>query len=534
VQSRFCYKIKRCRILALLPLCSIPAVSIAGDIEIDASVAATSYVYETKEEESEAKSNHAVVVIPSILASYSSRRLLTSFAAEHTTVEQKNDVEGADKNFTDYKYNSSLVLIRNTLNIAMSGQQGYRVIDTQQEFIADRVLAAGDLSQYSNHLGSIEFTIPNPKYFGINIQSSYSETKTDGSINGSVGLNSDNTATSIQLYQGKNARNYTFNFATQYNDTSRASLEDFKSSLIQGSVGVSIFQDMSFVLTGNREDYDINQDNFSRRTNLDSTTYGAGILWQPRSERSLRLTYNQLEEGENETKFVGVNLDWAFSSRTALKFDYGKRFYGDAFGLNFSHALKSIRSSVSYIEEVTSFGRLETTTGPIGLFVCQFGSIDLTDCFLPESTTYQLQAGEEFRALAEIGSDISEEVIFRKSGSFNLSYQKRRVKASITASYGRVEYLESDRVQTNRNIRFNVSYALGRKTNINFSTTVARNSFDSTASADKVINTNLNFDRTLGRNLQLNTGIGIVNRDSDVAGRNLEDKRLTIGINYTF
>ena len=216
MQSRFCYKIKRFRILALLPLCSIPAVSIAGDIEIDASVATTAYVYETKEEESEAKSNHAVVVIPSILASYSSRRLLTSFAAEHTIVEQKNDVEGADKNFTDYKYNSSLVLIQNTLNIAISGQQGYRVIDTQQEFVADRVLAAGDLSRYNNHLGSIEFTIPNPKYFGLNIQSSYSETKTDESINGSVGLNSDNTASSIQLYQGKNARNYTFNFESNY------------------------------------------------------------------------------------------------------------------------------------------------------------------------------------------------------------------------------------------------------------------------------------------------------------------------------
>jgi hypothetical protein len=253
-------------------LCSISALSIAGDVKVETSVAATAYVYETKIEENPATSNQAAVIVPSILASYSSKRLLTSVKIEHTKVEQKNEVEGADKGFTDYQYNSSLVLIPNTLNIAISGQQGYRVISQQQEFIADRVLAAGDLTKYNNHSGSIDFTIPNPKYFGLNVQSSYSKSETEESIDGASGLNGDNTATSIQLYQGRNARNYTFNISAQYNDTSRSNFEDFKSSQIRGSAGVSIAQNISFILTGNIEDYDVDQQAFSRRTNLDRTS----------------------------------------------------------------------------------------------------------------------------------------------------------------------------------------------------------------------------------------------------------------------
>jgi uncharacterized protein (PEP-CTERM system associated) len=519
--------------LALFTLCSISAPSIAGDFKIKPAVASTAYAYET-ETDDPTKSNQAVVVVPSIVTSYSSKRLLTSIKVDHTTVEQKNEDEGADKNYTDYKYNSSLALILNTLNITIGGQQGYRVVDRQQEFIVDRVLAAGELTKYSNHMGTVDFSIPNPEYFGLNIQSSYSQSKTEESTDSLTGINGDNTAASIQLYQGRNARNYTFNFSAQHNDTSRTSFEDFKSSRVQGTAGVSLAQDISFILTGNIDEYDVNEVNFSRRTNLDSSTYGAGIEWQPRNSRILRVTYNKFKEGENESDFVGVNLDWAFSSRTALKFDYSKKFYGDAYSLDFSHALKSVRSSITYREQVTSFARLESTINPIGLFVCQFGSTNLADCFQTESTAYQLQAGEEFRTLSEIGSDISEEVLFIKSGQFNLAYQKRRVKASITASYNKTEYLESDLVQISRNIRMNLSYELGRKTNLSFSTTVASRSSDNDLKSNTVVNTKVDFSRSISNNLQVTTGLGYIKRNSEVESLELQDKRFTMGLNYTF
>jgi uncharacterized protein (PEP-CTERM system associated) len=540
VHSDLHYNVKHYRIIALVLLYCLPSLCIAGEIEIQTAVTSTVYVYETKEEEITAQSKQAIVVVPSVLASYSSKRLLTSLAAEHTKVEQKSDIENADKNYTDYKYNGTLTLIPNALNIVIDGQQDYRILDQQQDFIADRVLAIGGLTKLNNNSVSVDFTIPNPKYFGLAIRSSYSNTKTKESIddntnvNGSSGLNNGNTVVSMQLYQSKNARNYSFNFSAQYNDTKRTGLENFKSSQAQGLIGLPFPLNISFILVGNVEYYDDNQIVY-QGTDIGSESYGAGIEWQPRNGKVLKLTYNQLNEGEedNKTNFLGVNLDWAFSTRTALKFDYSERFYGDAYSLNFDHALKSIRSSITYKEQVTSFARQEFTNST-GLFVCQLGSTDLVDCFQPDSTNYQLQAGEEFRTLSEIGIDISEEIIFSKSGQLNISYQKRRIKASVFASYRKTESLESNKTRTNSDIRLNLSYTLSKKSSLNFSTAMTRSLYDNDATPDNIIKVNLDLKRTFGGNLQFTSGLGVIYRDSVVEDRNIENHVLTIGMNYTF
>jgi hypothetical protein len=75
-------------------------------------------------------------------------------------MEQKNDIEGADKNYTEYKYNADLALIINTLNLSIRGQQGHRAISQEQEFIADKILSAGDLTKFNNNSAVIDFLVP--------------------------------------------------------------------------------------------------------------------------------------------------------------------------------------------------------------------------------------------------------------------------------------------------------------------------------------------------------------------------------------
>lgn len=509
--------------------------SYAGDLDFSTTLNATGYVYETKIANNDAVSNEALVIEPSILTSYSNRRLSASLTANHTRVEQNQELDGADKDYTEFKYNSNLTLIDNSLFLSVNGAQTYRVINQQQEYVSDKILAAGDLTELRNNAASISFVIPNPKHLGVSIQSTYSKTETEESLNDLGGINGDNLSVSASIYQGNSAENYRFALSGQFNDTSRANFQDFKSTTANATIGFSIAPNYELVLVGSSEDYDVDLEGLSRRTNLDSTSYGAGIEWSPMSERSIRLTYNQLDEGENQTNFVGLNINWALSTRTALVFDYGKRFYGDAYSLNFSHALKHVRSSIVYSEQVTSFSRLATgTTNFVGLFVCQFGSTDLSDCFQPESTDYQLQAGEEFRASSDLDTDINEEVLFVKSGTFNLSYDKRRVKASFTASYGSTEYLESNRVRTNRRLQASVSYELGKKSELSLSTNISKNKFSETVSADTIMTVSLDFKRDIGKNLQLTVGTRLLDRESDDIGRKLTDKRLLLGINYKF
>jgi hypothetical protein len=105
---------------------------------------------------------------------------------------------------------------------------------------------------------------------------------------------------------------------------------------------------------------------------------------------------------------------------------------------------------------------------------------------------------------------------------------------SIDASYRRTEYLESDRLSINRSLRLNVNYAIGRKTNISFASTVATNQFNELETADTTTTTSINFSRDLGRYLKLSIAARFLDRESDNLERNGTDKRLTVGLNYTF
>jgi uncharacterized protein (PEP-CTERM system associated) len=520
-------------------LMSLSFSAFGQEVDIIGKLNTTSYVTETEIGDNEATQNDAFIIKPSLLGNYKSRLLSASLTANHSRVRRSVDNEDgndtSNQNYTNLKYTSNLTLIENALSLTLSGAQNYRVINQQQYGFSDEILGSDNLTKSRNNKAQLNFSIPNPLYIGFTLQSTYSKTQTDQSQTGQTGVDGDNLGLTARLFQGKYIRPINFDISAQYNDTSRANFQNFESTRVQASVGFPIIKEVDFIITGSLDEYDTGQTGFSNRQNLDTTSYGAGLEWTPSNGRNLSLTYNQLKEGENTTDFLGVELAWAFSNRTALNFDYGKRFFGDSYKLDFRHSLKYLRTSVSYSEDLTTFSRLGTSSTNInGIFVCQFGSTDLIDCFQPDSVDYQLQVGEEFRATTEVVTDISEEVILRKSGTASIGYSKRKVTMSIDASYRRTEYLESDRLSINRSLRLNVNYAIGRKTNISFASTAATNQFSEFEESDTTTTSSINFSRDLGRYLKLSIAARFLDRESENLERNGTDKRLTVGLNYTF
>jgi hypothetical protein len=108
------------------------------------------------------------------------------------------------------------------------------------------------------------------------------------------------------------------------------------------------------------------------------------------------------------------------------------------------------------------------------------------------------------------------------------------VTMSVDASYRRTEYLESDRLSINRSLRLNVNYAIGRKTNISIASNLATSEFNELETADTIMTTSINFRRVIGRYLNLNIAARFLDRESESLARNGTDKRLTVGLNYTF
>jgi hypothetical protein len=519
----------------------------AGDVQFIPKIDTTIYVYDTKIGSDEPVSNEAIVIIPSILSTYSAKRVTASFAIDHTVVEQNDDINGESNTFTDLKYNTNFSLIENVMNLTLNGAQDFRPVNLQRGFIVDPVLSPGDLTKVSNNAAALNFSIPNPKHLGFDFQSSISEIKADESIDAqsgqsgqlaNAGLNNDTLGVSARLYNGNNTRKYNFDLSAQHSKNTRENFEAFSSSIFRGRIGFVIANEFDWVVTAASENYDIPEGPFFGQNNIDTISFGTGIEWKPRVDRAILLNYNQLQQGNTDITFVGVNVNWAFSTRTVLALDYGKRFFGDAYNVDFSHNTKSIRTSLTYSQQVTVLGGLGGLNDPNnnsnGLFVCEFGSIDLNDCFQPAGLGYELQAGQEFRALTDIDSDITGQVLFQTSGNFNVAYDRRKIKASFRVFYRRTEFLESDRLQKTRGLGLNLAYALGRKTNISLNTDISKIQFNELLGEDTNTLVALNLTRDINNNLKLTAGARALDRESDNVELDLTDKRLTVGLNYRF
>lgn len=520
-------------------MCSLSStISVAGDVDFIPKIDATGYLYETRRgSDAEFVSNNAIVINPSLLSTYTSKGFVGSILAEHTNVTQKQDTEGADKSYNELQYSSLFTLIENAMYIGAKGSQKYRVVSQINQDFGDKILSPGELTKYRTNGVNFSFTNPSPKYIAFNFDSSYNKSKTEEATDSVVGLDSTTTTHRLDIFQGRKANGYTFNLSARQLNSEREDFNDFKSKNLNGRVSVSFLNDLSLVLLGSIDEYDIDisedNNNLGRRSDLDSNSYGAGLEWSPRSGKLIRLTYNQIDEFSGSTKYVGLSTNWEFSSRTAMSFDLSKKFYGDAYNFTLSQNLRSFRLSASYSENVSSFATLGASTSP-QLFVCTIGATDFSECFQPDSPTYELAAGEEFLNVNQLNTDISEEVFLAKSGNISLGYEKRKIKASLTVSYNRTEYLESERENTNRKLNLSINYKLGRRTNMGLNSSLSERETERTLTADNIISHSISFNRSLTQSLKLTVSAKFIDRNSEQASRDLTDRRLTAGLSYTF
>ncbi|WP_158769072.1 hypothetical protein [Paraglaciecola sp. L1A13] len=522
-------------LIAVAIACGSSSSARAGDLQIAPSITTSGYYYSTDIGQNSGENTEAISIQPKLVTVYSSRKASAALVLNNTTVEQNSDLADSDKSFTEMSYNSSLQIIEKVLTLSVNGDRSYRSIDSTEGLVADKILSSGELTKTTSDAIQLSFMIPNPKTIGLSLQSGFSKTSSDETLTSTNGIDGENTFINAQLYQGRDFRGFTFLLGTQYYDTKRETVQDFSSTLSNARIGIDIAQDISFVLVGSDSEYGLDESGFSaQRQNLDTTSYGAGFVWQPHDENSIEITYNELEQGDTSTRYIGINTQWAFSSRTAMQFSYGKRFYGDAYSFNLDYKLKSFSTSATYNEDVTSYSRLSVTEGSSSLFVCPIGSTEFADCFQPSSSGYVLLAGEEYRSLNSFTTDITDETLFRKSGRINFGYDKNKLKAAFSLSYNTTEYLESNREQTTNSASLSLSYQLGRRNTVGLSSSYSTNDYSDSDRVSDVLNLTASFNRDLSRQLSMDVSARYVKRETESDARDLTDSRLTVNFEYQF
>jgi uncharacterized protein (PEP-CTERM system associated) len=528
-------KVRNKVLLAVALACSSSSSVRAGELQISPSLTASGYYYNTKNGTEPSENTEAVALIPKLVSVYGGRYATANLVVENTSVEQKSDLAGTDKNFTELSYGSSLQLLENVLTLSVTGSQSYNATTTAETLVSDKILSSGELTKTSTNGAQLAFITPNPKKVGVSIQGGYSKSSSDSTATSTTGVDSDTTYATATLYQGSDFTGMSFSLSSQYYDTTRETLQDYTTTLSSARVSFKLIDEISFVLVGSDSDYGLDETELgSQRQNLDTTSYGAGFAWQPTDDNTIEVTYNKLDENDTTTHYIGVSTQWAFSERTNFQFTYDKSFYGDAYTFDLDYKLKHFNASATYDENVTSYSRLSVTEGASSLFVCPIGSASFADCFQPSSSDYVLLAGEEYRSLNSFTTDISDETLFIRSGGISFGYDKGKLLVGLGLNYYTTEYLESDIKQTTKSTSLQVSYELSRLSTLGLYSSYSSVDYSSSQQSSDVTSLTLSLDHDLNSRMSLSVAARYVNREREEQTNDLTDSRLTVSVNYQF
>jgi uncharacterized protein (PEP-CTERM system associated) len=462
------------------------------------------------------------IVRPQLSLNFTSKRTNAFWQATSNHVRRSLQDADVTNNYTNYAYGGSFAAIKNLLTFAASGALNYRSTAANGFLVDNFLLNAGNLSKTRSNRFSTDFTLPRGDYFGHSTKISYSATESEKRENSLNQLNSNVLSITTNTYTGNDFEHFSAQVRSVFSLSKRSVNGDYTNRRVNGDMSYRFIDNFGFIVSASHEANQVKSQNdvFSNLRQFNSV--GAGLIWRQAENKLISLTWNKadntaIETDDDNKGYIGANVNWQFTPRTQVSADYTRRFFGESGNFSFQHRLKKFRTQITYSEEVTSFSRLIAEPENLGVFICADGISDLAACFQPSSLNYQLQPNEQFVQFNAQNPVINDQLILRKGLSWQLGTDLRRTKVSLSGRYFDNEYLESDRRSRTYSAGTSVSFGIGPKTNISWTTNAAvtDDMFGGLKGTSEVLNTKLSMERKISRYFSLSLELSYLTRDTE-------------------
>lgn len=493
------------------------------------------------------------VLRPFFNGSIRGRRYELSANASNDHVRRDLNGQSRSTNFVEYTVNGELNVIEDWFDVDVGGSQRY-LSERLDSFIVDDFLLNGDnLSKLKNKRVGFTFGKQSPSNIRFNLRSVFNKNSSDGAENDDLQasfFNNESLNNSFEL--GANALNGFQTLLT--GDVSRLKREgrrDYNSQRYSLINQIELYSSISLTLQGtySKNVLDSGTSN-SFQGSKEFYTMGAGLMWQVRPNRYIELTYNTSsgrgfnDQEDTDRNFVGMRLNWEFSPRTSVEGSFTRRFYGKAANFSLNHSLRNWRSSIKYTETISSSSQLVLNREP-GLFICNNGAQDLSDCTLSDSLQPDLSDGQFTQSVVLRNLDINDRIILSKNYIAQTAVTRRRTTASIIVSKRESEELEIDRTYDIFNVSSKLAFEFSRYSRLVFNYDYGK--IDSTregVNLEQTINKyEIEFIKKLGSSFSVNLGYSYLNRKGETdlfnqgfRGLNgpLSENRVTLGVTYQY
>ncbi|MFC3204437.1 hypothetical protein ACFOEW_21745 [Alteromonas oceani] len=511
--------------------------------------------FDTDSEDSRYQDRNVIQISPTLTGVYASKK--ANATASATQRYQRFDVDEGSRssNFTEFNYAGNLNIIDNVFQIFGQGAQRYQSYRPETYVSSDYLLNSDDLSKITSHSAGARLNIPRGDVWGLSLTGLYFESESDDSLEEAEDntntfnrfIDSTGVSVNADLTNGDWFRNIYWNVTGSYRRTDRQDRGLFESVLVNGVIGFRVYGDLGLITTATHEENDIEGElaNFSARFGAQFSkfdTYGIGFNYRPAAERFFRLTLNKVStDGEDDGKtFVGVATSWQFSPRTNLQAQYSRRYYGEAGQFSLSHGTRRLRTTISYQERTTTFSNMIFDTVDAGTFVCPAGSVDIIDCFQPDTLDYELQPGEQVVQFSQVIPELTDQVILRRQLGGSIGYQQRRLKLVFDTRYVDSDYSVDNRQQIQRIVGLNASLQVGARSSVYSRIQFAK--MDFTVNGESRDNNSriysIGLRSNLSRNLSVNADVRYLDGGGNQVLRrdavDLNETRISLGLTYNF
>lgn len=527
------------------------ATSLPAFAKLDVNAVATAEtIYQSVDtEENGNRSLTTVTVAPKVNATYQTRTFQGLWSGTYTHLERDNDDASQRQDYAEYSYSAQWEPLENLLSFQAAGALSYQNTNASNFLVTDFIANSDSLAKTRSNRLSSTLTLDQGDWVRGRGTASYSDTASERSLTNNNALDNDSYQLTGNLINGDEAKYFIWSVTGTYQNTERgqANSGDFESRTGDGYIDTRIYGDWAIRLTARHEANQISDRDDTNSIVREFNSYGAGLTYRQAENRYISITANtsdsDLEEDDNET-FIGLDMQWALSTRTRVSANYGRRFYGESASADISYNSKYFRTSFRYSENVTNTSRLLANPENLGVFVCPTATTSIADCFQPNSLSYTPNADEQLVQLTSQNLEFDDNIILRKSSNFQAGYDFSRITLAFSWRYAEDDYLDEDRLRRTYSFGTNVAYKIGSYTNItssiNYANITGQGAEDVFRGESDNWNASIGLEREFGRRLKASIDARYLKQEGDLNtgisqfGNNYTDRRLSASITYTY
>jgi uncharacterized protein (PEP-CTERM system associated) len=425
-----------------------------------------------------------------------------------------------------------LKLAPNGLALIGSADVSNQSRNNSRNALAD--IVSGDTVRIETYTGGLEYKVNN-RDFNLDSAIQYRTVMSEDNIGEQEGY-----AVSFSTENGSFARNIYWEGTSEFADYTNQGRD---GKLFKGEIKIGVITNYKITPFLRYYDETNEGDLTSNSSSLESDSYGGGLRWLISPKLLVDISYNtptgtQLDlDGNEQEDYTAASIRWEPSQRTKLTIDYGKRFYGESYGLDFTHKNKRLTNTITYVEDVRAFTRNNYESVALGAFWCPPGEItDTASCFVNNDDNinfddYQLVNLRDFVLVEDLAMSLNKEL--KWSSELALS----RTTFTLSLSSLARENLDTRIEDENQRASFSIKRKVSGKSNLQLSMeyTDTHQALDQEGERqDRYRRYSREYDKSLNSKLTVTLGLSHLNRSSTTQSFNYEEDRVYLKVSKGF